>query len=111
MSRSVMMHGPPRESSITTAAPTPRAVIRRAASRSVWSGPAVTTIGFIPSRTSMVGLLSGLVPKVAVGLGPGVAVDLGLGVAVDLGPGVAVDLGPGVAVDLGPGVGARASLT
>ena len=53
MSRSETIPGPSASSSITTAAPTPFSVIRRAASRSVWAGPTVNTTLDIPVRTSI----------------------------------------------------------
>ncbi len=43
--------------SMTTAAPTSRSDISRATARSVCPGPTVRTVGLIPSRTSMTGLL------------------------------------------------------
>ena len=51
MSRSVMIPGPWPSGSITTAAPTWRSDISRAAARSVCPGPTVRTVGLIPSRT------------------------------------------------------------
>src|SRR5215831_3853325 len=50
-SRSVMMPWPPASGSSTTAAPTWRSDISRAASRRLWPGPTVNTISLIPSRT------------------------------------------------------------
>src|SRR4051794_24352779 len=53
MSRSVRMPGWSWSPSSTTAAPTFRDDMRRAASRSVCSGPTVSTSGLIASRTCM----------------------------------------------------------
>src|SRR4051794_3671727 len=46
-----MMPGPGASGSTTTAAPTPRCAIWRAASRNVWPGPIVRTTELIPSLT------------------------------------------------------------
>ena len=51
MSRSVRMPTPACWSSVTTAAPTRRADMSRAASRSVCAGPMVSTSLVMPSRT------------------------------------------------------------
>src|ERR1700733_13653345 len=59
MSRSVRMPIPACSESITTAAPTRRADIRRAASRSVCAGPMVSTSLVMPSRTFMIDHSSG----------------------------------------------------